>query len=172
MPTYEFQCPDGTIIERQFKISEAPSEIPVPDGSGMAVRIMSAGAGLHFKGSGFYITDYGKDGKKDQRTAAAKADSSTVSDGAQSDSAKPDNAKAENVKAESERASGAKSESAKADVGTTVGAKSDSAKSGATSSTGDRSDRGKSESSSASAKPAESRKESPKPTAPPRKGDA
>jgi predicted nucleic acid-binding Zn ribbon protein len=28
------------------------------------------GAGLLFKGSGFYITDYGKDGKKDQRAAA------------------------------------------------------------------------------------------------------
>lgn len=31
---------------------------------------MSAGAGLVFKGSGFYITDYGKDGKKDQRAAS------------------------------------------------------------------------------------------------------
>ena len=34
----------------------------------MAVRLMSA-AGLVFKGSGFYITDYGKDGKKDQTKA-------------------------------------------------------------------------------------------------------
>ena len=33
---------------------------------------MSAGAGLVFKGSGFYITDYGKDGKKDQPVAAKK----------------------------------------------------------------------------------------------------
>jgi hypothetical protein len=29
----------------------------------LAVRKISGGAGLHFKGSGFYITDYGKDGK-------------------------------------------------------------------------------------------------------------
>jgi predicted nucleic acid-binding Zn ribbon protein len=69
MPTYEFRCPDGTIIERIFRISEAPSEIPSPNGDGMAVRIISGGAALLFKGSGFYITDYGKDGKKDQRTA-------------------------------------------------------------------------------------------------------
>ena len=73
MPTYEFRCPDGTIIERSFKISDAPQEIPAPDGSGMAVRVISGGAGLHFKGSGFYITDYGKDGKKDQRTKAEAA---------------------------------------------------------------------------------------------------
>jgi predicted nucleic acid-binding Zn ribbon protein len=36
----------------------------------MAVRQLSGGAGLLFKGSGFYITDYGKDGKKDQREGA------------------------------------------------------------------------------------------------------
>lgn len=71
MPTYEFRCPDGSIIERFFKISEVPSEIPAPDGSGMAVRVISGGAGLIFKGSGFYITDYGKDGKKDQRAASS-----------------------------------------------------------------------------------------------------
>ncbi len=71
MPTYQFRCPDGTIIERVFKISEVPESIPVPDGDGEAVRIISGGAGLIFKGSGFYITDYGKDGKKDQRDAKA-----------------------------------------------------------------------------------------------------
>ncbi|MBK9979068.1 MAG: zinc ribbon domain-containing protein [Gemmatimonadetes bacterium] len=77
MPTYEFRCPDGSIIERIFKISEVPSEIPAPDGSGMAVRIISGGAALIFKGSGFYITDYGKDGKKDQRTASSPSESSS-----------------------------------------------------------------------------------------------
>ena len=69
MPTYEFRCPDGTLIERIFKISEVPETIPAPNGEGVATRIISGGAALLFKGSGFYITDYGKDGKKDQRTA-------------------------------------------------------------------------------------------------------
>lgn len=71
MPTYEFRAPDGTIIERVFKISEVPESIDLPDGQGVATRIISGGAGLLFKGSGFYITDYGKDGKKDQRPAPA-----------------------------------------------------------------------------------------------------
>jgi predicted nucleic acid-binding Zn ribbon protein len=74
MPTYQFRCPDGTIVERVFSFSEVPASIPSPDGTGEAVRIISGGAGLIFKGSGFYITDYGKDGKKDQRDAAAKSD--------------------------------------------------------------------------------------------------
>lgn len=33
---------------------------------------MSAGAGLVFHGTGFYITDYGKDGKKDQKAAVGR----------------------------------------------------------------------------------------------------
>ncbi len=73
MPTYEFRCPDGSIIEARFKISEVPESIPTPDGTGVATRIISGGASLLFKGSGFYITDYGKDGKKDQRTSGAAA---------------------------------------------------------------------------------------------------
>jgi predicted nucleic acid-binding Zn ribbon protein len=74
MPTYEFRTPDGSIIERIFKISEVPETVELPDGS-VATRIISGGAGLLFKGSGFYITDYGKDGKKDQRPAAPAASS-------------------------------------------------------------------------------------------------
>ena len=86
MPTYEFRCPDGTIIERIYKISEAPSEIPSPNGDGMAVRIISGGAGLLFKGSGFYITDYGKDGKKDQRAASEKSSEKSSGTSAESKS--------------------------------------------------------------------------------------
>jgi predicted nucleic acid-binding Zn ribbon protein len=78
MPTYEFRCPDGTIVERFFKMSEVPDAIPSPNGDGMAVRMISGGAGLLFKGDGFYITDYGKDGKKDQRAASAKAEGSAA----------------------------------------------------------------------------------------------
>lgn len=74
MPTYEYTCPEGHDFE-QFvrKISDARSELPCPVCGRMAARRMSAGAGLIFKGSGFYITDYGKDGKKDAGGARARA---------------------------------------------------------------------------------------------------
>jgi putative FmdB family regulatory protein len=78
MPTYEFRCPDGTIVERVFKMSEVPESIPNPHGEGEAVRIISGGDFV-LKGSGFYMTDYGKDGKKDQRDAQAKAAKSAES---------------------------------------------------------------------------------------------
>ena len=75
MPTYDFRCPAGHDFERRYgKISDAPSEVECPECGAVATRRISGGAGLLFKGSGFYITDYGKDGKKDQKTAAPKAE--------------------------------------------------------------------------------------------------
>jgi putative FmdB family regulatory protein len=66
MPLYEFRCPSGHDFEKFYRsISAAPSEEKCPECGQVAVRLMSA-AGLVFKGSGFYITDYGKDGKKPQ----------------------------------------------------------------------------------------------------------
>jgi predicted nucleic acid-binding Zn ribbon protein len=73
MPTYEFRLPDGTIIERSFKISEVPNEIPNPNGEGTAERIISGGAALLFKGSGFYLTDYGRNAHRTQGDAAKPA---------------------------------------------------------------------------------------------------
>jgi putative FmdB family regulatory protein len=77
MPTYEYRCPDGHDFEKFVqKISLASAELPCPICGKMAERRISAGGGLVFKGSGFYITDYGKDGKKDLRANAASASSS------------------------------------------------------------------------------------------------
>lgn len=78
MPTYEFRLPDGTIIERTFKISEVPAEIPNPNGEGTAVRIISGGAALLFKGSGFYLTDYGRNAHRTQGDANKGAGAAAV----------------------------------------------------------------------------------------------
>ena len=61
MPTYEFRCPDGHEFEKFYrKISDYTSEVPCPVCGKPATRLVSGGAGLLFKGSGFYLTDYGK----------------------------------------------------------------------------------------------------------------
>ena len=68
MPTYEFRCPEGHEFDHFYRsISASRMELPCPTCGKTAQRLVSGGAGLVFKGSGFYITDYGKDGKKDQR---------------------------------------------------------------------------------------------------------
>lgn len=70
MPLYEFRCPQGHDFEKFYRsIGAAGSEEKCPECGESAGRLMSA-AGLVFKGSGFYITDYGKDGKKAEREAA------------------------------------------------------------------------------------------------------
>jgi putative FmdB family regulatory protein len=96
MPTYEYRCPDGHDFEKFVqKISLASAELPCPVCGKVAARQISAGGGFVFKGSGFYITDYGKDGKKDLRANAAAAsasDNKTSADKAadtKSDSATP-----------------------------------------------------------------------------------
>src|SRR5215210_553156 len=65
MPTYEFRCPKGHEFEKFYRsMSAAQLQVPCPTCGKTAERQVSAVAGLVFKGSGFYITDYGKDGKK------------------------------------------------------------------------------------------------------------
>lgn len=80
----------------------------------MAERFMSVGTGLHFKGSGFYLTDYGKDAHKKKAPTDAKAD------GAKRESSSSDSSKSESASSGGDGAepqSGTKSgDSAKSDA--------------------------------------------------------
>ncbi len=88
MPTYEYRCPRGHEFEHFFRtISSAESRLNCPECGEVAERKVSGGAGLLFRGSGFYITDYGKDGKKDQRKAASG--SGEASGGSAGETTKP-----------------------------------------------------------------------------------
>ena len=90
MPTYEYRCPKGHEFEHFFRtISSAESKMACPECGEIAERKVSGGSGLLFKGSGFYITDYGKDGKKDQRKATESSKGESSSSGSESSSTKP-----------------------------------------------------------------------------------
>jgi len=70
MPTYEYRCKAcGSRFEEFQKMSDDPVETCPECGEPEAERLMSAGAGLVFKGSGFYETDYKK--KDDGRTSGS-----------------------------------------------------------------------------------------------------
>ena len=94
MPTYVYRRPDGTTFEAFQKISDPPLAAD-PESGEPVERVISGGAGLQFKGSGFYLTDYGRQGS-DARSGAAKAGAkdsakseSTGSGSATSESASP-----------------------------------------------------------------------------------
>jgi putative FmdB family regulatory protein len=64
MPTYEYRCPScGNEFEKFQRMSDEPVAECPSCGAG-AERRLSGGAGLLFKGSGFYITDYRSDSYK------------------------------------------------------------------------------------------------------------
>lgn len=81
MPTYEYVCGAcGHRFERFQKISDRPVRRCPSCGEPKAERQISAGAGLLFKGPGFYATDYRKpgpekgDGKNEGKAEKAAKD--------------------------------------------------------------------------------------------------
>ncbi|HUL68639.1 MAG TPA: zinc ribbon domain-containing protein [Gemmatimonadales bacterium] len=91
MPTYEYLCPAGHTFEKFQKITEKP-RAKCPTCGKMASRQISGGAGLVFKGSGFYITDYGKGGQGPRKPEASEGGEGK----SEKDAAKPESpAKAE-----------------------------------------------------------------------------
>jgi|SRR5664279_5972508 len=145
MPTYEFTCPNGHDFEKFFRtISSGESELPCPICGAIAARKISAGAGLMFKGSGFYITDYGKDGKKDQNLPRK----SSNGEGASSSSSSSD--------------SGSSSGDSKSSGDAKSGGEAKSSESKQSESKSSSSDSKQSESKPAAAKPAESKPSAPK----------
>lgn len=74
MPTYEYRCPRGHEFERFSPRMNTHPSATCPTCGKRARRLISGGAGLVFKGSGFYITDYKRGGeKRDAEQHEAKA---------------------------------------------------------------------------------------------------
>jgi putative FmdB family regulatory protein len=69
MPIYEYRRPDGTTFEVQQSFSDAA--LTVDPESGVPVERVLHAPAVHFKGKGFYNTDYGT--RSRQREAAETA---------------------------------------------------------------------------------------------------
>jgi putative FmdB family regulatory protein len=82
VPIYEYKCPKGHVFELFQKMTDSPPEVCEICGEGPLQRVLYPVA-VHFKGSGFYSTDYGKggtarkpskDGEKPGDSGSEKAD--------------------------------------------------------------------------------------------------
>lgn len=87
MPTYDYECGTCRHLFEVFESMSAPGVRDCPKcGQGKARRLLGTGAGLVFKGSGFYITDYKRKGNPapessggDKKSGGAKSESASKS---------------------------------------------------------------------------------------------
>ena len=84
MPLYEYKCPNGHLFEVIHGMTEASPEVCEVCGASPVRRVLFPVA-VHYKGSGFYSTDYGRKGKKPQKDGGgSSSDSSSGGDGGSS----------------------------------------------------------------------------------------
>jgi putative FmdB family regulatory protein len=82
MPIYEYRCPNGHVFELFQRMTDDQPEVCQVCGEGPLERVLYPVA-VHFKGSGFYSTDYGRGSRK----PAKDGDSSSGGDGGGGDKA-------------------------------------------------------------------------------------
>jgi putative FmdB family regulatory protein len=83
MPIYEYRCPSGHTFELFQKMTDAPATECQVCGASPVEKVLFPVA-VHYKGSGFYSTDYGKGSS---RKESSDSGGSSSSDGAKTESA-------------------------------------------------------------------------------------
>jgi len=81
VPTYEYECLESGHRFEEFQSMTEPSLTTCPICGGQVRRLISGGAGILFKGSGFYQTDYRSQGYREAEKAEQSALSSSSSSG-------------------------------------------------------------------------------------------
>ena len=79
MPIYEYRCPDGHTFEVFQRMSDAPVESCQVCGKSPVEKVLYP-VSVHFKGSGFYTTDYGRGSGKKGGSKDGAGDSGSSSD--------------------------------------------------------------------------------------------
>ena len=87
MPIYEYRCPNGHTFEVFQRMSDPPAEACEVCGASPVEKVLFPVA-VHFKGSGFYSTDYGRGAKKASKDgdSASSSTDSTPADTKKKDS--------------------------------------------------------------------------------------
>ena len=94
MPIYEYRCPNGHLFELFKSMSDPPPDACEVCGEGPVQAVLYPVA-VHFKGSGFYTTDYGRGSRKPAGKEDGASSSDSSSDGAKSEPKKEEKKAAE-----------------------------------------------------------------------------
>jgi putative FmdB family regulatory protein len=78
MPLYEYKCPNGHLFEVIHGMTEASPEVCEVCGASPVRRVLFPVA-VHYKGSGFYSTDYGRKGKPAPKDGGGSSSSDSSS---------------------------------------------------------------------------------------------
>ena len=100
MPIYEYRCPNGHTFEVFQRMSDPPASVCETCGAGPVEKLLFPVA-VHFKGSGFYATDYGRGSRKPSKEGDSGGSASedgggksekpaAATDAKKSDTKKPD----------------------------------------------------------------------------------
>jgi putative FmdB family regulatory protein len=107
VPIYEYKCDNGHVFDVMQKMSEEPLTECVECGA-PAHRVLTAPA-VHFKGSGFYNTDYGK--RKGGGSNGSSSEGSSSSDSSGSSGSSDSSGSGSSSKSESKAGSSSSSSS-------------------------------------------------------------
>jgi putative FmdB family regulatory protein len=108
MPIYEYRCPNGHTFEVFQRMTDPPASVCETCGAGPVEKLLFPVA-VHFKGSGFYSTDYGRGSRK---TAGKDAESGSGDSDGSAKTEQPDaktDAKSSDAKSSDSKPSDSKS---------------------------------------------------------------
>ena len=88
MPTYVYRRPDGSTFEVTQRISDDALTVD-PETGEPVERVIGGGAGLIFKGTGFYLTDYARKGQSGSSSEGSSTGSESKSESASETAAAP-----------------------------------------------------------------------------------
>ena len=105
MPTYDYECQSCGDVFEKFHSMTARPRVKCPECGGRTKKMLGAGAGIIFKGSGFYETDYRR------KNVSEPAGKKTADEAKDSGGASGTNGGAKDGSAPSDKSGGSKADS-------------------------------------------------------------
>jgi putative FmdB family regulatory protein len=126
MPIYEYLCPDGHRFEVVQRFADEP--VTVCEVCGKPVQRVLFAPAVHYKGKGFYATDYGRKGANGAKPDSGGGSESGAKEGAAASSGNSDSDSKSESKSSESKSSDSKGSDSKSSGESSSSRRSDSSK--------------------------------------------